>query len=86
MNTTDIMTLEDGLNACRRSFIAVGIFSGVANLLMLVPAFFMLNVYDKAVAHNSISTLWVLSAITAFMYLMLMFMEILRLLKTDTQK
>lgn len=78
MNTTEILTLEDGLKACKRSFTAVGVFSGVANLLMLVPAFFMLNVYDKAVAHNSISTLWVLSGITAFMYLMLMLLEILR--------
>lgn len=63
---------------CRRSLIAVGVFSLVANVLMLVPAFFMLNVYDKAVAYNSTSTLWVLSAITLGMYVLLGIMEVVR--------
>ena len=66
------------LERCRTSFISVGVFSGVANLLMLVPAFFMLNVYDKAVGHNSLDTLWVLSALTAFLFLILCAMEIIR--------
>ena len=66
------------LEKCRTSFISVGVFSGVANLLMLVPAFFMLNVYDKAVGHNSLDTLWVLSALTAFLFLILCAMEIIR--------
>ena len=38
---------------------------------MLVPAFFMLNVYDKAVGNNSLSTLWMLSGITAFLFMIL---------------
>ena len=44
-----VLTLKrviEALKICRESFIGVGIFSGFA-LLMLVPAFFMLNVYDK---------------------------------------
>lgn len=77
MTNTKIQ-LADGLQACRQSFIAVGTFSGVANLLMLVPAFFMLNVYDKAVGHNSVETLWSLSLITLFLFLMLGVMEVLR--------
>ena len=59
----DNKTIEDTYRACRASLIAVGTFSGVANLLMLVPAFFMLNVYDKAVGSNSLPTLWVLYGI-----------------------
>ena len=63
---------------CRQSLIAAAVFSGIANLLMLVPAFFMLNVYDKAIGANSLSTLGVLSLITLFMFLGLASMEIMR--------
>ena len=38
----------------------------------------MLNVYDKAVGHNSLPTLWVLSALTLFMFLVLGIMERVR--------
>ena len=65
-------------NSCQGSFIAAAVFSGIANLLMLVPAFFMLNVYDKAIGANSIPTLVVLSVITLLMFLGLGSMELLR--------
>ena len=68
----------EAYKACKQSFVAVGVFSGVANLLMLVPAFFILNVYDKAVGNNSHDTLWVLTWIAAFLFVMLAAMEILR--------
>ena len=70
--------LKDGLKVCRESLIATAIFSGVANLLMLAPAFFMLNVYDKAVAFQSLPTLWVLSAVTLFLFIMLATVETVR--------
>ena len=66
------------LSTCRRSLIAAAVFSAIANLLMLVPAFFMLNVYDKALGSNSLSTLAVLSIITAVMFIGLGTMEALR--------
>ena len=66
------------MQVCKHSFISVGVFSGVTNLLMLVPAFFMLNVYDKAVGHNSTSTLWVLSIITFLMFIALAVLETVR--------
>ena len=80
---TDSQDLEpksvaDALSLCKQSFVAVGVFSGVANLLMLVPAFFMLNVYDKAVANNSLSTLAVLAVITFAMFVALACMEAVR--------
>lgn len=74
----DPQDLREALLLCKQSFIAVGVFSGVANILMLVPAFFMLNVYDKAVANNSVSTLVALSVITFFMFLTLGCMEVVR--------
>lgn len=64
--------------SCRDSLIAAAVFSGIANFLMLVPAFFMLNVYDKAIGANSLSTLTVLSLITLFMFAGLAAMEVLR--------
>jgi len=64
--------------SCQSSLIAAAAFSGIANLLMLVPAFFMLNVYDKAIGANSLSTLAVLSLITLLMFLGLASMEVLR--------
>ena len=42
-------------------------FSLIANLLMLVPLL-MLNVYDKAIGSNSISTLMALSFIAVLMF------------------
>ena len=77
-HTDDPDDLREALLLCKNSFIAVGVFSGVANLLMLVPAFFMLNVYDKAVANNSVSTLVALSVITMVMFLALGAMEVVR--------
>ena len=72
------MTLGNALRLCKTSFVGVGVFSGIANLLMLVPAFFMLNVYDKAVGNNSLETLWVLSSITVFLFAVLAAMEWVR--------
>lgn len=71
-------SMIEALKVCRESFIGVGIFSGFANLLMLVPAFFMLNVYDKAVGNNSIDTLFVLSLFTIVMFLGLGCLETVR--------
>jgi ATP-binding cassette subfamily C protein EexD len=70
--------VKDALGVCRQTFFAVIAFSGVANLLMLVPAFYMLNVYDKAVGNNSLSTLAALSVITAVLFIALGSMEALR--------
>ena len=64
--------------SCQQSLIAAAVFSAIANVLMLVPAFFMLNVYDKALGANSLSTLAVLSLITLLMFLGLAAMEVLR--------
>lgn len=64
--------------SCQHSLIAAAVFSGIANLLMLVPAFFMLAVYDKAIGANSLPTLAVLSFITLLMFLGLAAMEVFR--------
>ncbi|MBR9829038.1 MAG: type I secretion system permease/ATPase [Oceanospirillales bacterium] len=55
--------LEAVLLACRSSFVSVGLFSMFINLLMLVPAFYMLQVYDRVVTSGSIPTLIMLTLV-----------------------
>ncbi|WLG98075.1 type I secretion system permease/ATPase [Pseudomonas sp. FP198] len=55
--------LEGALVACKGSFLSVAFFSFFVNLLMLVPSFYMLQVYDRAVASASLSTLLMLTLI-----------------------
>lgn len=55
--------LEKALVACKGSFFSVGFFSFFVNLLMLVPSFYMLQVYDRAVGSANPSTLLMLTLI-----------------------
>ncbi|MBP0049711.1 type I secretion system permease/ATPase [Marinobacterium sp. AK62] len=55
--------LEAVLHACRSSFFSVGLFSMFINLLMLVPAFYMLQVYDRVVTSGSVPTLVMLTLV-----------------------
>ncbi|AOE60757.1 type I secretion system permease/ATPase [Pseudomonas corrugata] len=55
--------LDSALALCKGSFLAVGFFSFFVNLLMLVPSFYMLQVYDRAVGSASLSTLLMLTLI-----------------------
>lgn len=55
--------LEGALALCKGSFLCVGFFSFFVNLLMLVPSFYMLQVYDRAVGSASQSTLLMLTLI-----------------------
>jgi ATP-binding cassette subfamily C exporter for protease/lipase len=50
----------------RSEFVAAGIFSLVANLLMLTPTIYMLQVYDRVMVSQSTTTLVVVSFITLF--------------------
>lgn len=50
-------TLSSAVAACRRPLFAVGVFSGLINLLMLSGSLYMLQVYDRVLASRSIGTL-----------------------------
>lgn len=62
----------------RREFVAVGVFSMVANVLMLSPTLYMLQVYDRVMVSQSELTLLALSLITLFLYLVMAFAEWMR--------
>lgn len=63
------------LYAFRREFIVVGIFSMVANVLMLAPTLYMLQVYDRVLISRSELTLLVVSLITLFFFAVMAFAE-----------
>ncbi|MDD0976090.1 type I secretion system permease/ATPase [Pseudomonas fontis] len=56
------------LNACRAGFANIGIFTAVINLLMLAPALYMLQVYDRVLSSGNEMTLLMLSAMIIGMF------------------
>lgn len=67
MSAKNINPLRQALSSCRSSFMVVGFFSMCINLLMLVPAIYMLQVYDRVVASGSESTLLMITLIMVLM-------------------
>ena len=59
--------LKEALGACKGSFFVVGFFSMFINLLMIVPAIYMLQVYDRVVTSGNITTLVMLTLILTFL-------------------
>src|SRR3981189_142258 len=49
--------LGAGLASSRGAFIAIGLVSGLSNVLMLTGAMFMLEVYDRVLPSRSVPTL-----------------------------
>ena len=60
--------LTAALKECRRAFLSVAIFSGVANLIMLAGPLYMLQVYDRVLASRSVPTLIALSLFLLIAY------------------
>ncbi|MBM1202550.1 MULTISPECIES: type I secretion system permease/ATPase [Pseudomonas] len=56
-------SLHNALKACRESFLSVGFFSFFINALMLVPTFYMLQVYGRVITSGSLTTLTMLTLI-----------------------
>lgn len=70
--------LRNAIGSLRFSWVTVAIFSGVANLLMLAPTLYMLQVYDRVlISLNQMTLLWV-SLITVFLLASMALSEILR--------
>lgn len=70
--------LTQALWAFRREFFVVGVFSMVANVLMLSPTLYMLQVYDRVMVSQSELTLLVMSLITLFLFGVMAFSEWMR--------
>ena len=59
----------------RKELLVAGIFSMVANLLMLTPTIYMLQVYDRVMMSQNMGTLTAVSLIALFMFAVLTFSE-----------
>lgn len=70
--------LTQALWAFRREFYVVGVFSMVANVLLLAPTLYMLQVFDRVLLSRSELTLLVVSLITLFLFLVGAFSEWMR--------
>lgn len=71
-------TLAAVLYSFRKEFLWVGIFSMFANLLMLSPTLYMLQIYDRVLASQSELTLLFLTIIIIVFFCMMAFAEWLR--------
>ena len=70
--------LTQALWAFRREFIVVGIFSMVANVLLLAPTMYMLQIFDRVMVSRSDLTLIAMSLITLFLFMVMAFSEWMR--------
>ncbi|RUW67463.1 type I secretion system permease/ATPase [Mesorhizobium sp. M4B.F.Ca.ET.143.01.1.1] len=60
--------LAAALASCRSAFIAVGLFSGMLNVLMLAGSLYMLEVYDRVLPSRSLPTLVGISILLVILY------------------
>lgn len=70
--------LAEVLFRLRRTFYALAAFSGVINLLMLTPAVYMLQVYDRALVSSNVTTLLMLTLLVVGLYVLLGMLEMVR--------
>ncbi|CDX11072.1 Type I secretion system ATP-binding protein PrsD [Mesorhizobium sp. ORS 3324] len=60
--------LAAALASCRSAFLAVGLFSGMLNVLMLAGSLYMLEVYDRVLPSRSLPTLVGISILLVILY------------------
>lgn len=76
--TTESDTFKTAIRGARDGFIGIGVFSAVANLLMLTGPLFMLQVYDRVLTSRSHETLMALLFLVAGLYVFLGVFDYLR--------
>ncbi|WP_455231518.1 type I secretion system permease/ATPase [Geopseudomonas aromaticivorans] len=70
--------LAEALFRLRRTFYALAAFSGVINLLMLTPAVYMLQVYDRALVSSNVTTLLMLTLLVVGLFVLIALLEVVR--------
>jgi ATP-binding cassette, subfamily C, bacterial exporter for protease/lipase len=70
--------IELVLRSFKRTFVTVGTFSAITNLLALVPSLYMLQVYDRVLASRNEITLLMLTLIMLGAYVLLSALEMMR--------
>lgn len=67
-DSVGVSPVKAAVSACRRTFIAIGLFTAAINMLMLTGSFFMLQVYDRVIPSRSIPTLTALIILVSILY------------------
>jgi len=70
--------LETILLSFRNAFLTVGVFSFFINLILLIPAIYMLQIYDRVLMSRNETTLWVITAIVLGFYVLMGILEAAR--------
>jgi len=70
--------VKEQFGKVRGAFLIVGVFSCVVNLLMLTGPIFMLQVYDRVLASQSVPTLVALLVLAIGLYIMMGLFDFLR--------
>ncbi len=81
MKTKPVQTkteIAQVLSGFKSTFITVGVFSAISNLLMLVPSLYMLQVYDRVLASRNELTLLMLTLMMLGAYLFIAGLELIR--------
>jgi ATP-binding cassette subfamily C protein len=70
--------LSAALSDCRGALVAVGLFTGIINILMLTGSLFMLQVYDRVIPSRSLPTLVGLIVLVAALYVIQGLLDMVR--------
>lgn len=70
--------IQQALLIFKRTFITVGVFSAITNMLALVPSLYMMQVYDRVLASQNELTLVMLTVLMLGAYIMLSLLEMIR--------
>lgn len=70
--------ITEALMEFKKIFITIGVFSAVINLLMLVPSFYMLEVYDRVLGSRNEITLLMLTLMMLGLYVLISVLEHIR--------
>jgi ATP-binding cassette subfamily C protein len=71
--------LADAVRGCRRHLLFAAIFSGLVNVLYLVPSIFMLQVYDRVVPTRGGATLFLLTLVLVVSLIVFALLDMMRM-------
>ncbi len=74
----NLSELKSTLKKSKKTFLIVGLFSFLINILMLVPPIYMLQLYDRVLKSNSEDTLLMLTFIVIVLFITMALLEIVR--------
>ena len=70
--------ITEALFAFKKAFYTVGVFTACINLLMLLPAIYMMEIYDRVLASLNENTLLMLTIMVLVLYALMAFLEQVR--------